>query len=140
MIDHKQALHVRWMYLGTLSKLLVADVVHGCSLHQQGIATSAQKGGSKQASDDHCTIPEGCRGLRVRILHEGVILRHLVGVQAVNRLREMVLVLLVLLLISDGTHVEGLSHWTKALLIATQGRDDGELQRVEDSLPHSGAP
>ena len=53
----------------------------------------------------------------------------------------MVLVKLVLQLIPDGTHIEGLSHhraW--ALLQPIQGRDGRELQRVEDSLPHGGAP
>ena len=56
-------------------------------------------------------------------------------------LRVVVLVKLVLQLIPDGAHIEGLSHhraWT--VLHAIQGRYSRELQRVEDSLPHGGAP
>ena len=56
-------------------------------------------------------------------------------------LRVVVLVKLVLKVIPDGAHIEGLSHhraW--AVLQPIQGRDGRELQRVKDPLPHGGAP
>ena len=108
----------------------MADVVQGRTLHLEGVAAPTDEVGPEQAAHDHCTIPQGRRGLSVHILHKRVFLGHLVGVQGVHLLlRVMVLVKLVLQMILDWAHIEGLSHRrAKALLLAIQGSDGGELQ------------
>ena len=89
----------------------MADVVQGCALHLKGVAAPAQKGAPEQAAHDHCTISQGRRGLSIRILHKRIFLGHLVGVQGMHLLlRVMVLVKLVLQMILDWAHIEGLSH------------------------------